>query len=449
MNPDDLVAAAAAAGGPSVFGSTLRLRPATGWDHPVLRAAVYSDGSRTWNPSEEGSPGPVISTIARDGHEVKVAIVESVEARAHDLSAALRQALADAGVGVPTIELYRHFRDREFVGLIADSWSAPHRIADPYWREALVPEPPDPARQHDWPRFFSSEHGRGLDPAGQIDLAKLLRVYPTSLLFGYDPRAAILSAQSKETKDQARGQRTAETKRETAKTPPQKSGRPRGRLCRSEIVAEVGGLYWRTQSLLRPIPTTSGQSIYLTPDGDWTTSVEHAAQETGQPILYKGENTKTGGGKPSNIGLGDVLPSVKGVPDILAARVTLASYVSLAGIRAIHFPTLSEGDQRLAHELLAAMALAAVLGAERDLHVRSECDLVLDDGDGAIRRELASTSRPPEPMEVTYEQICDTLARTATRARDEGVWCPETIQLVARKDLVKLLDPAMEILQDA
>jgi hypothetical protein len=32
---------------PSVFTSRLQLRPATGWDHPVIRAAVYSDGSKT------------------------------------------------------------------------------------------------------------------------------------------------------------------------------------------------------------------------------------------------------------------------------------------------------------------------------------------------------------------------------------------------------------------
>jgi hypothetical protein len=88
------------------------------------------------NNERTSSPGPVISKIVRGGREIRVAIVESVEARAHDLTTALRDALKDAGVGVPTIELYANYdSDKDqYDNLLVDSWTAPHRAADPFWR---------------------------------------------------------------------------------------------------------------------------------------------------------------------------------------------------------------------------------------------------------------------------------------------------------------------------
>jgi len=458
MKPEvrKMLADATDPGGPAVFGSIVRLRPGTGWEHPVLRAAVYADGSKTWDPENKPAPGPVVSEIERDGRRIRIAIVESVEARAHDLTWALRGALEESGAGVPCLELHRGFDGRQGVDLIADSWEAPHRVADPYWREARLPDPPD--KEDQWPRFFETDLGRDLDPSKPLDPAVLLRCYPTALLFGCDPRAAILSAQSGKAA-RRRGGETRNTEGQTGENGKRdETGRPRarssmrpfGRLCRSEIVAEIDGLYWRTQSLRRPVPAMSDATIYQTPDGDWSFSEDRAARDkNGKPIRYPGPQGKEAG-RASSIGLDDVTPSVRPVPDIYAKSVTLSSYVSLAGIRAVRFPSLNEEQTKAAHMLCVAMGIAAVLGAERDLHVRSDCDLVLADGSDAIVRELSYSYRPSERFgaeDVGYEDACELLAEAVEAAKEQGVWKlpdPNPVVLVATRELASLLGATVE-----
>jgi len=445
-----LVADAAKDGGPAVLSSRLRLRPAGAL--PIVRAAVYSDGARTWGQTggANPSPGPVLSTVVdREGREKRVAIIESVEARAHDLSLALRLALEEASAGVPTLKLYRRFDDQGSRDLIADSWTAPHRIADAYWREAHLPTPAEPAQGKPWPRFFESDLGKTLDPAREIDNLALLNVYPTSLLFGYDPRASELSARSGQ---QARkpGRRKAERREEPEEESRlRRTRRPHGRLVRSEIVAEVGGLYFRTQSLLRPLPALLDKPIYRTPEGDWTLKEAEADKDDkNEPILYPA--ARGPGGRPSAIGLDDVTPSLRGVPDIWATEITLSSYVSFAGIRAIRFPSLDSDREVLARKLLVAMAVAAIFGAERDLRIRSDCDLVLnDDGGDAIRRELGFADKPAREIRVTYEEAVGALRDVAAEARQAEIWQPQHVALVASEKLVELLPPVTEGRWDA
>jgi hypothetical protein len=443
-----LVADAAKDGGPAVLSSRLRLRPAGAL--PVVRAAVYSDGARTWGQTggANPSPGPVLSTVVdREGREKRVAIIESVEARAHDLSLALRLALEEARAAVPTLKLYRRWDGQDGRDLIADSWTAPHRIADAYWREAHDPTPAE-QMQKSWPRFFESPRGKTLDPAGEIDNLALLNVYPTSLLLGYDPRASELSARSgRQARKPGRGkvEREEEPEEESRL---RRTRRPHGRLIRSEIVAEVGGLYFRTQSLLRPFPALSDKLIYVTKDGDWTLDEAEADRDDkGGARLYPAARGREG--RPSAIGLDDVTPSLRGVPDIWATEITLSSYVSFAGIRAIGFPSLDSGRGLLARKVLVAMAVAAILGAERDLRIRSDCDLVLDDGGDAIRREIGFADKPAHEIEVTYKDAVDALRDVVAEAEQEGIWQPQNIDLVASKNLAGLLPPVAEGRWDA
>lgn len=447
----DLLAELTSPGGPAVFSSTLRVRPA-GWpEHPVLRAAVYSNGAKTWGGGD--GAGPVLSTIVRDGREIRLALVASVEARAHALTAALRQALEDAGAGVPLIELYADFDGETFTSLITDSWEVPHRVSDPYWREALWPELPK--SRNDWPRFFKSETGKQLDPAKPFDTASLLRLYPTALLLGADPRAAILSAKSgqasrkgrKRKRSTAGGQARSDTDEnaradDAGEPTPRSSVVPLGRLCRSEIVAEIGGLYRRTQSLRRPVPAMLDATIYQTPDGGWTVSEDEALKVDNKPVAYPGSNDSEG--HPSAVGLDDLPASVRQVPDVYANTVIVSSYLSLAGIRSVRFPTLdvdgqAADGQAAARRLLAAMGIAAIIGAERQLRIRSGCDLVLDDGSDAITRTVRYAGLPSVGVELSYEDAVALLGEAAGAAKELGVWSPERIRLVAGRDLLKLI----------
>lgn len=457
MKPEirELLEEAVDPGGAAVFRSTLQLQPGTGWNHPVLRAAVYADGSKTWDPDRRNpGAGPVVSKIEREGRQIFVAIVESVEARAHDMTLALRRALEQSGAGVPRLELYRGFDGQRGVDLIADSWEVPHRVADPYWRDANMPEPG--VSEDQWKRFFDTPIGEKLNPAKPIDPAVLLCWYPTALLFGFDPRAAILSAQSGRAarNTRGRGRRGAEKQAEEtdqqdeqARPQARSAARPLGRLCRSEIVAEISGFYWRTQSLRRPLPAMSDAVIYQKADGDWTLSEDEAVKDSQGNLIRYPAPQGTQPGRASSIGLDDVTPSVRAVPDVFASKVTLTSYVSLAGIRNLRFSSMSQEQARAARQLLMAMGITAILGAEKDLHIRSDCELVLDDSPDAVVREIAYTNRHRKPRGVEdfgYDESCELLAEVAGAAREAGVWelpDPNPVVLVARPELLKLLGP--------
>jgi hypothetical protein len=429
------------------------LQPASGWDQPILRAAVYSDGARSFG--EGKGPGPVISEIRKaDGSEVKVALIQSVEARGHRLAEALREALAEAGTGVPLIELYRlHPSPSEWEDLLTDSFEASHHVADAAWREALDPAPAGEEVGHTGWKAFWDARGQGLDPRKPLGPAALLSAYPMSLLLGYDPRAAILSAREGRASRRRGGAAPTDGGADDTQPLARNRAQPWGRVWRSEITAEIDGLYNRTQSLIRKRPAMLDSDIYLAEDGGWTLDPAKARRQNGEPARYPASRGEPG--RPSAIGLDNVTPALRAVPDVWARSVTMTSYLSLAGLRKLFFgpgdrvgsPRRVDAEADVAgRALLAVLGIAGTLFSEADLRIRSDCDLLPDQDRGTIREFAGAEGSQRAVMDKSAATEAIRLAVEAAHAHQDGqrLWDPAHIRLVANDQYARLLEPAAE-----
>jgi hypothetical protein len=459
----EVLRAAVSGAGPAVFRSKVALQPAGGWDLPILRAAVYSNGAATFKDGSSG-PGPVISTLHRaDGTQVTTAIIQSIEARGHRLADGIRNILAETGAGVPLIELYRcHSSPDSWDDFLTDSFEASHHVADAAWREALDPAPDGTEVTRELWRPFWDGRGEVLDPRQPMSPAALLSRYPVSLLLGYDPRSAVLSAREGKASRSPRSPRGTrkgndasdsgvDASRQTRVAPPW------GRVWRSEIVAEIDGLYYRTQSLIRRRPAMLDSKIYVATDGDWTDDPTAARQAEEGPEPYPASSGEPG--RPSAIGLDNVTPSLRPVPDVWARSVTMTSYLSLAGLRNLYFgpgdriglPRPAYGDREAdvaGRTLTAALGVAGTLWSERDLRIRSDCDLVVDRERGGIIQELAGpegTQRVVIGPEAAIGAVRLAVGAAIAVAGDQPLWEPLHIKLVARPEYARLVaGPAEE-----
>jgi hypothetical protein len=446
--------------GPSIFRSKVPLEPASGWEQPILRAAVYSDGAKTF--SNRNDPGPVISRIRKaDGREVDVALIQSIEARGHRLAEAIREVLTEAGVGVPLIELYRlHPAPGEWGDFLTDSFEASHHVADAAWREALDPAPygkeVDPSG---WTAFWQAR-GRDLDPRKPINPTALLSAYPVSLLLGYDPRAAILSAREGKASRTRAGAAANGSGDETTQPLTRHRAQPWGRVWRSEITAEIDGLYNRTRSLVRKRPAMLDTDIYQTEDGGWTLLPEEAKQEKdkktskNKPVLYPSSKEP---GRPSAIGLDNVTPGLRNVPDVWARSVTMTSYLSLAALHKLFFgpddyvgsPNRAALDADIAgRTLLAMLGIAGTLRSEADLRIRSDCDLIPDhDDDQGITRQFVGLSGKQQVVidqDVAADAIRLAVEAVQAQGDQQRLWEPAHIRLVANQKYARLVEPMGE-----
>jgi hypothetical protein len=370
---------AARGGGAQILRSTVHLQPASGWLNPVIRAAVYSDGGTTIGGTADRNgncPGPAVSTLrSRDGVERRVVQVQSVEARGHAVMAGVAS-LRERGVAVPVIEMYAS-PDAVEGGEepLTSSFAASHHVADAVWREAV---------DADGAAFWDGS-GRTIDPRRPIEPSALLRLYPVSLLLGYDPRSCQVAKPKPTTKTNAAdpaeelGGDVAVSKAPTGRPV---VVRPLGKAVRSEIVAEVAGLRRRTQSVLRDHQLAYAGRISIT-DGQW-------------------EIDPKGTQKLSNANLGSVAPALRDVPDIEVSSVTASTYLSFTALRALRFD--SDGEEDAAQRtLLNALGVAGVVLAERSFRIRADCDLVIDPDRGGVVRELVGRDGGTTTMEITEE----------------------------------------------
>lgn len=85
--------------------------------------------------------------------------------------------------------------------------------------------------------------------------------------------------------------------------------------------------------------------------------------------------------------------------------------ISFAALRQLHFPVGSKDLSSHGHAVLAAIALhAAALNVERGWHLRSRCDLVLDDGTNPEWELLGgASSQEPLAASVTRQILKDSI----------------------------------------
>jgi CRISPR-associated protein Csb1 len=113
--------------------------------------------------------------------------------------------------------------------------------------------------------------------------------------------------------------------------------------------------------------------------------------------------------------------------------------VSFAALRQLHFSVGGKDQSSFAHAVLAAIALhAAALNTERGWHLRSRCDLTLDDGVSAEWEILGGSTARKETLsaDATRAVLNDAIAK----AKEVGLpWNDEPIRLTPSSALQKLV----------
>jgi CRISPR-associated protein Csb1 len=124
--------------------------------------------------------------------------------------------------------------------------------------------------------------------------------------------------------------------------------------------------------------------------------------------------------------------------------IQLATTVSLPAIRNLSFGKEREADAK-GHAVLAAMALhAATLNLEKGWHLRSRCDLVLDD-DAALEWEILSNTGP-ETFKVDSKATRELLLSAIEEAKKAGLpWNEEPMRLTPSPALAALVKKSQEL----
>jgi len=113
--------------------------------------------------------------------------------------------------------------------------------------------------------------------------------------------------------------------------------------------------------------------------------------------------------------------------------------VSFAALRQLYFPVGGEDKSSFAHAVLAAIAIhAAALNTERGWHLRSRCDLIMDDGVSPEWEILGGSSNSREALDVdTTRKV---LEEAIAKAKEAGLpWNDEPIRLKPSSVLQKLV----------
>jgi CRISPR-associated protein Csb1 len=113
--------------------------------------------------------------------------------------------------------------------------------------------------------------------------------------------------------------------------------------------------------------------------------------------------------------------------------------ISFAALRQLHFPVGGKDQSSFAHAVLAAIALhAAALNTERGWHLRSRCDLILEDGVSPEWEILGESSTTKEALSADATR--DVLNEAIAKAKEAGLpWNDEPIRLKPSPALQKLV----------
>lgn len=113
--------------------------------------------------------------------------------------------------------------------------------------------------------------------------------------------------------------------------------------------------------------------------------------------------------------------------------------VSFAALRQLHFPVGGKNQSSFAHAVLAAIALhAAALNTARGWHLRSRCDLILDDGVSPEWEILGGSAVTKESLSADATR--DLLKEAIAKAMEAGLpWNDESIRLKPSPALQKLV----------
>lgn len=277
--------------------------------------------------------------------------------------------------------------------------------------------------------FRLSDEGRAVTEAASKNAAALLKLSPTTLLFGgWDstgPKGGL--------------------------------GAKYERAITSEIVA-IGiedGSKTSSRIDLLGIQKSAGP-IYKAADPDevWTLDPDQAATEKGKPVaLGKGSDS----GRPSQINHGNIVPSIDTrTGGVTADEIRATSVLSFAQLRRLRFPTTASGEpvaaeirkqaETAAHSALAALGLLAITaGIEQGCDLRSRCVLVAE---APTRFELVGrTLDDVVEFSMTTEDALSLLEQAVDALRAAGLaWSDDDLVLQPSPKLVELISRSREVI---
>ena len=330
---------------------------------------------------------------------VSCAILDSVQSQANRMEDALLADIRDGKLKLPHLET--DFSGIE--GLLKEvgkitCFEAPHRIFDAILRDSV---------NEDGIHFPLTELGQKVIHANAKDATAIFQVSPASLLFGsWDSTGVSGGLGEKYTR------------------------------C---VVSEVVGI--NVEQAIRQ--GTRIDPLNIAKEA-FSQASKGVSDEIWNALGKKSAAKKKQLTNSSDINHGSVpWPDEKKV-GVMHGGVTVdyiqqSTTVSFAALRQLHFPVGNQDQASFAHAVLAAIALhAAALNTERGWHLRSRCDLILDDGVSPEWEILGGSAVTKEALSADATR--DVLKEAIAKAKEAGLpWNDEPIRLKPSPALQKLV----------
>ena len=385
----------ATAGGAVALRSRLPLAPAGGTEDKVFPPTFLEGNTNTY----------ATETRQVGDREASSVLLDSVASQANRAEEALLEGwnAEELSFPVPYVDFCSAKTDEEDLSDIGKltALEAPHRIADAIFRDSLL----------DGILFRLSDIGQQITNATPRDATAIYRYSPTSLLFGMwdstGPKGGL--------------------------------GSKFQRAYVSEIVGLDVQVGKKVSSRLDPLQIktlSSEDAIYEHDDPNqvWTLNEEEAHKDS------KGNPTKKGEGKPSDIIHGNIAPSI----DSLTGGVTISgavqtTVISLAALRKLRFGERDRAKEAAAHTAIAALGVAAIAYLyEMDYDLRSRCLLIPTEPQ--TLELVARDGSSPIIVDINRSVAIDILKRATEEAEKADIgWETSEIRLEPSPKLIELL----------
>lgn len=375
----------------------LRLQPLYGPGEIVFPCTVDKGEYQTFNRRLPEYKDYQVSEIS-DGKErrlplgaVPCVIIDSVQSQANRMENALLEDIRAGNIHLPYIETDFTGVEglRKEIGRLT-CFDCPHRAFDAILRDSV---------DASGTPFPATDAGQRIVKANSANSIALFQVSPASLLFGSWDSTGLSGG----------------------------LGEKFTRCVVSELVGVNAIAGERGGFRVDPLNSSADVDCKRIADGE--------KFEIWQKLQGK---RKKDAAKASSINHGNI-PFDRVHGGVTVDYIQQSTTISFAALRQLHFPVGDKDCSSPAIAVLAAMALhAAALNAERGWHLRSRCDLVLDDGADIGWESLggAISNRQPLPASATRELLLTAIAA----AEQAGLtWNAEPIRLTPSPALQKLV----------
>lgn len=375
MNYHDIQQAVQSAAG---LRLRLRLQPLYGPGEVIFPCTVAGGKYQTSKRRIPGFPESVDCTI-----------IDSVQSQANRMEDALLEDIRAGHLHLPHVATdFSGVEGLEKpVGTIT-CFEAPHRIFDAILRDSV-----DETGKH----FPLTALGKSVINATSKDASAIFGVSPASLLFGSWDSTGVSGG----------------------------LGEKYTRCVVSELVAVNVEQATRAGTRIDPLNTAGAI--------DPTTILKDTKDEMWQALAKNRKNLK----KPSELNHSSVPWEGETHGGVTCDYIQQSTTISFPALRRLQFG--SPERTAAAQTVLAAIALhAAALNVEKGWHLRSRCDLILDDGASVEWEILGGNASSSESLSASATRML--LNEAVAKAKEHGlVWLEEPIRLKPSGALKKLV----------